>query len=1057
MPLAEQTIINGASPHAGNARWGDYNTTVQDYTAPSVPNNGSFWSTSQYGNQLTRIANYTLTGGCSAAPNITAGTATLTAEGCVPNNAVIDPGETVTVSFCALNVGTSNTANLVGTMQVSGGVTPISGPQNYGVLVFGGAAVCRSFSFSNTSGTCGGTITVSIQWQDGATNLGTSNWTFNLGVLSTVLLPNGGFETGTLPPWTIIASNPAPVVNSTSPHTGTKAAFLGNLPGPEPLGDASMYQQFVVPASGGILSYWYRGYTEDGITFDWQDAYITNTSNVILATIMHVCVTNAYTQVNYNLAAFAGQTIRVQFLVHQDNFGDVTNMYVDDVAISGYSCCGAVCTITCPANVTVATGAGVATCGMNVTYPAATTTGLCGAVTYSNPSGSFFPKGVTTVTATTAAGPSCTFTVTVTDGTPPTIICPAPITVNNTPNFCSAVVTYPLPTINDNCPFAGGTPTSLTQTASQTPVAGSVACNAGGLHTDNSYFRNYQLALPGPLTITSVQFGIELANASGVGTTQPVTVNVYNSPVPFPAPVASLGTPVGSQTFNIPDQTLSLFTATFTTPPNVPGNANLVIEVFTPSGQAAGHSFFIGSNTSAETAPSYIMAAACGIPNPVTIASVGFPNMHMIINVNGNVATPASLITQIAGLPSGGTFPVGVTTNTFRVADAAGNTSTCSFIVTVNDNQAPALACPPSVIRSTDPNVCTSTYTPPVPIFSDNCAVTTLTWVMTGATTGSSGASGINTVPSTAFGLTGLTGVGVTTITYTAKDAGGNTTTCSFTVTVNDGQIPVISGQPTNQFVCVGSDGTFTVTATVGGIGNPLTYKWQTWTGPAGPWVDIVPAQTGATLTLPAVAFSQNTTDYRVKLTGRCSEVISNAATLYVNPLPTISLLASRPLALIPGQFLDINTVVSPGGGTYQWFLNGGTTPISTSSALTGLTVDDIGSYTCTYTDNNGCKRTSAAMVVTGQSSCKLWVYENPNHGLFQVRFFNAANEKVTVIVYASGGQEVWSKAVTTGLAYSKIDVDIQNMPAGVYVVKVVNASGKEICGGHEKFVKLKY
>jgi hypothetical protein len=111
-------------------------------------------------------------------------------------------------------------------------------------------------------------------------------------------------------------------------------------------------------------------------------------------------------------------------------------------------------------------------CGANVTLPTPTTTGLCGPVTLTPASGSFFPVGTTTVTATTAAGPSCTFTVTVVDNTPPTITCPAPITVNNTPGLCSAVVNYPLPTASDNC--APQTPVSIQQTASQVPVAGSV-------------------------------------------------------------------------------------------------------------------------------------------------------------------------------------------------------------------------------------------------------------------------------------------------------------------------------------------------------------------------------------------------------------------------------------------------------------------------------------------------------------------------------------------------------------------------------------------------------
>jgi uncharacterized repeat protein (TIGR01451 family) len=39
--------------------------------------------------------------------------------------------------------------------------------------------------------------------------------------------------------------------------------------------------------------------------------------------------------------------------------------------------------------------------------------------------------------------------------------------------------------------------------------------------------------------------------------------------------------------------------------------------------------------------------------------------------------------TQTAGLPSGASFPVGTTTNTFRVTDASNNTASCSFTVTV--------------------------------------------------------------------------------------------------------------------------------------------------------------------------------------------------------------------------------------------------------------------------------------------------------------------------------------------------------------------------------------
>jgi hypothetical protein len=49
----------------------------------------------------------------------------------------------------------------------------------------------------------------------------------------------------------------------------------------------------------------------------------------------------------------------------------------------------------------------------------------------------------------------------------------------------------------------------------------------------------------------------------------------------------------------------------------------------------------------------------------------------------GSDSCPGAITSQIAGLPSGSTFPLGTTVNTFRVTDASGNTAECSFKVTV--------------------------------------------------------------------------------------------------------------------------------------------------------------------------------------------------------------------------------------------------------------------------------------------------------------------------------------------------------------------------------------
>jgi len=125
-------------------------------------------------------------------------------------------------------------------------------------------------------------------------------------------------------------------------------------------------------------------------------------------------------------------------------------------------------------------------------------------------------------------------------------------------------------------------------------------------------------------------------------------------------------------------------------------------------------------------------------------------------------------ITQTAGLPSGSVFPVGVTTNTFSVTNGTG-TNTCSFTVTVNDTTNPTVSCPTNV------TTCNPIVNNIGSTSSDNCTGETISYTLSGATTG----VGTGDASGTSFG------VGVTTVTYVATDASNNQDSCSFTVTVN--------------------------------------------------------------------------------------------------------------------------------------------------------------------------------------------------------------------------------------------------------------------------------
>jgi len=166
----------------------------------------------------------------------------------------------------------------------------------------------------------------------------------------TGIIQNEGFETASFPPWVIDGHTNDPVIATNFAHTGTHSAFAGGNPqentyceenNNEPLGDSSFYQQFTVPAGTSTLSVWHMDCTNDSITFDWQDAYITDSNGNILQTIFHLCDTADWTNEVVDMTPYAGQTVRIKFLVHQDGFnppGDTTGMWVDDVAL--YQPCG---------------------------------------------------------------------------------------------------------------------------------------------------------------------------------------------------------------------------------------------------------------------------------------------------------------------------------------------------------------------------------------------------------------------------------------------------------------------------------------------------------------------------------------------------------------------------------------------------------------------------------------------------------------------------------------------------------------------------------------------
>jgi hypothetical protein len=190
-----------------------------------------------------------------------------------------------------------------------------------------------TFTASSTATTGATNVTVT-----GTSGTLTSSTTIALTVnaTSTQLIQNGGFETGSLANWTA-GGVAAPTIATAQHHTGLYSAQLGASSGAEPNGDSSLYQAIAIPstATKATLTFWYWPSTTDTITYDWQEAQVQNSSGALLAQIMKVASnTQVWTQVTYDLTTYKGQTVRIYFNDHQDGYGDLTYMYLDDVSVT---------------------------------------------------------------------------------------------------------------------------------------------------------------------------------------------------------------------------------------------------------------------------------------------------------------------------------------------------------------------------------------------------------------------------------------------------------------------------------------------------------------------------------------------------------------------------------------------------------------------------------------------------------------------------------------------------------------------------------------------------
>jgi PKD repeat protein len=488
-----------------------------------------------------------------------------------------------------------------------------------------------------------------------------------------------------------------------------------------------------------------------------------------------------------------------------------------------------------------------------------------------------------------ATGVDCgAYTLVVSDDEAPVIVnCQTDISVNNDAGDCGAVVNFSAPSATDNCVLSGF----------------STNHNSGELFPVGTTTVTYT-ATDGGGNITTCSFDITVTDSEDPTIANcPANIVTSNS-IGMCGANVSWAVPVAVDNCNV-----NSFTTTHSPGATFPLGTTTVIYTATDNaGNSTTCSFTVTVNDN--------QAPTLACPSNISVNNnPGLCGATVNYIVTGTDNCPGVVTTLAGGLASGSFFPVGTTVVSYLATDAASNTATCSFSVTVTDNEAPVFDCPDDLLVCGDNSFVTFS----IPSFTDNC----------------SGANAIQ-VSGPASGST-LT-VGTYTVAFLATDVAGNTSSCSYDI--------VVAYNPAADYgystSCAGDLIFFTEFSTIPG-GTVDAYSWDMGDG------------SGPISTRNPVYQFPNTGFYDVTLTVTSDMGCTNSYTETINitNVPSASFIASSQCAGLQAVFNNTSTIIT-GDLDYVWDFGDGTTGLGDDPVHV---YQNPGTYTVilTVTSIDGC------------------------------------------------------------------------------------------------------